>query len=136
MSTSSTTGRRILVVDNEPLVCDSVRMILELDGHAAQAASSGEDALALLGKASFDLVIIDYGLPGMKGDKLAAAIKALDPNKPILLITGYAELLQASHAPLPGVDFAISKPFDVQQLRKAVAELLKTQGCSDATAGH
>jgi len=99
MPTSDIAGRRILVVDDEPLVCDSIRRMLAVDGYQVETATSGEAALALLGKDKFDVIITDYELPLMNGDELAAAIKALDPNLPIALITAYAESLQSARNP-------------------------------------
>ena len=96
--------RRILVVDDEPLVCDAVRMMLDFDGHQVKTAASGKEALAMFQEGQFDLVITDFEMPGMKGDELAAAIKAQAPNQPVVMITAYAEMLQASGNPLTGVD--------------------------------
>ena len=124
MATLGITSQRILVVDDEPMVCDSVRMMLVGDGHEVETAGSGEAALAIFEERRFDLVIVDYELPLMNGDKVAVAIKALDPNQPIVLITAYAEALQSAATPLPGVDLVISKPFDSQELRQAVIRLL------------
>ena len=112
-----------MVVDDEPLVCDSIRSVLALDGHQVETASSGEAALAVFAKDRFDVIITDYELPLMNGDKLAAAIKALDPTQPIAVLTAYAESLQSARTPLAGVDLVISKPFDVQEFRQAVIRL-------------
>jgi CheY-like chemotaxis protein len=125
MSVSGTTSQRILVVDDEPMVCDSVRMMLVGDGHEVETAGSGEAALAIFEERRFDLVIVDYELPLMNGDKVAVAIKALDPNQPIVLITAYAEALQSAATPLPGVALVIGKPFDAHELCQAVTRLLK-----------
>jgi two-component system chemotaxis response regulator CheY len=76
----------------------------------------------LLERSKFDLVITDYQMPVMKGDELAAAIKARDPKYPVVMITAYAEMLQASGNPLTGVDFIISKPFLLENLREAIAK--------------
>jgi CheY-like chemotaxis protein len=115
--------RRILVVDDEPLVCDAVKMMLDFDGHEVKTAGNGRDALALLEQDQFDLVITDFEMPGMKGDELAAAIKARSPQQPVVLITAYAEMLQASGNPLTGVDWVISKPFLLENLREAIAKV-------------
>jgi CheY-like chemotaxis protein len=73
----------------------------------------------------------------MNGDKVAVAIKALDPNQPIALITAYAEALQSAATPLPGVGLVISKPFDAQELCQAVRRLLtKRARAPGATRGQ
>ena len=115
--------RRILVVDDEPFVCDAVKMMLAFDGHTVETASSGKDALELFDKTKFDLVITDFAMPSMKGDELARAIKARDPRQPVVMITAYAEMLQSNGTPLPGVDFMISKPFLLENLREAICRV-------------
>jgi CheY-like chemotaxis protein len=115
--------RRILVVDDEPFVCDAVKMMLNFDGHVVETANNGKDALAMLETAKFDLVITDFSMPAMKGDELAAIIKARCPGQPVVMITAYAEMLQSSGNPLKGVDFVISKPFLLENLREAIAKV-------------
>lgn len=116
-------ARRILVVDDEALVCDSIKRILEHDQHKVETATSGKEALVAFQRGRFDLIITDYEMPVMKGDKLAAAIKAQAPKQPIIMITAYAESLRlAGEFPL-AVDLVISKPFDIEEFRKAVRQL-------------
>jgi CheY-like chemotaxis protein len=126
--------RRILVVDDEPLVCDAVKMMLDFDGHVVETVGSGKDALAMLEKGKFDLVITDFEMPTMKGDELAAAIKARDPKQPVIMITAYAEMLQAAGNPLSGVDLVVSKPFLLENLRAAIAKVapLAAEGRTEA----
>jgi len=112
--------RRILVVDDEPYVCDAVRMMLAFDGHQVETACSGQDALAMFEEDKYDLVITDDAMPGMKGDELAASIKLRCPGQPVVLITAYAEMLSSQETPLAGVDFIISKPFLLANLREAI----------------
>jgi CheY-like chemotaxis protein len=132
MTTPAFPQRRILVVDDEPLVCDAVKMMLDFDGHAVETVGSAKDALATLEKSKFDLVITDFEMPFMKGDALALAIKARDPKQPIVMISAYAEMLQASGNPLTGVDFVISKPFLLENLRQAIAKVTpRTAGGRD-----
>lgn len=115
-------ARRILIVDDEPFVCDAVKMMMKFDGHTVETASDGPEALAKFEPGKFDLVITDFAMPSMKGDELAVAIKARAPGQPVVLITAYSEMLQASNHPLPGVDFLISKPFLLEDLRRAIAK--------------
>lgn len=122
MSKPAFAPRRILVVDDEPFVCEAVKMMLAFDGHIVETASGGQEALSLFDQRPFDVVITDFAMPNMKGDELAAAIKARNPRQPVVLITAYAEMLQSSGRPLRGVDFVISKPFLLENLREAIAK--------------
>ena len=114
--------KRILVVDDEQLVCDAIRMMLNFDGHIVESTSNPKDALAKIEQGSYDLVITDFAMPGMRGDELAVAIKIRRPGQPVVLITAYAEMLQSTHREMPGVDFVISKPFLLENLREAIAK--------------
>ena len=125
--------RRILVVDDEPFVCDAVKMMLNFDGHVVETARNGKEALALFEEGKFDLVITDFAMPMMKGDELAAAIKARAPRQPIVMITAYAEMLQSSGNPLNGVDLIISKPFLLENLRQAIAKVTPAENKSIGT---
>lgn len=120
MSKPSTAPRRILVVDDEPFVCDAVRMMLAFDGHEVQTAGSGKEALELFQKGKYDVILTDYAMPSMKGDELAMTIKSLAPEQPVVLITAYAEMLKSDENPLQGVDFIVSKPFLLENLREAI----------------
>jgi ATP-dependent Lon protease len=126
--------KRILVVDDEPFVCEAVKMMLAFDGHDVLTATNAKEALEMFDKEKFDLVITDFAMPGMKGDELAAAIKARAPKQPVVMITAYAEMLQSSGKPLPGVDFVVSKPFLLEHLREALATVLPPK-ISDENAG-
>src|SRR5438093_7573630 len=120
--------RRSLGVGDEPFVCDAVKMMLAFDGHSVETANCAKDALAIFDKEKFDLVITDFAMPNMKGDELAAAIKARAPKQPVVMITAYAEMLQSSANPLTGVDFIISKPFLLENLREAIAKVTPAEG--------
>ena len=120
------------MVDDEPFVCEAVKMMLAFDGHEVKTANSGKEALLLLEKDTFDLVITDFAMPAMKGDELAATIKSRLPRQPVVMITAYAEMLQASGDLLPGVDYLISKPFLLENLREALAKVLPETKSSPA----
>ena len=110
---------RILVVDDEKLVCDAVKLMLDFDGHEVQAAASGREALSLLQESHYDLVVTDYHMPEMKGDELAAEIHSKNAGPPVVMITAYPERLQ--QPPPQGVSCVISKPFRLEDLREAIA---------------
>lgn len=113
---------RILVVDDDPLVADSVRRMLEFDGHEVEVAQSAEQALAAFGEHTFDLALIDYEMPKMKGNQLAGAIKTMFPGQPIVMFTGYAEALQSEPGVSSGVDLILAKPFNLDDLRQTIAK--------------
>jgi len=124
-------------VDDEPFVCDAVKMMLTLDGHEVYTANSAREALDVFEKDKFDLVITDFAMPVMKGDELAVAIKERAPGQPVIMITAYAEMLETSGNPLSGVDRMISKPFLLDDLREAIAAVLgkDSSGGSGASPG-
>jgi CheY-like chemotaxis protein len=111
---------QILVVDDEPAVCDTIKMVLEHDGYKVQTANSGREALILLEQDKFDLVTTDFSMPGMKGDELASTIKQRLPNQPVLMISANGALAKSSDNSLAGADLVIIKPFLLEELRKAV----------------
>jgi CheY-like chemotaxis protein len=115
---------QILVVDDEPAVCETIKMLLEHEGHKIQTASNGREALALLEHGGFDLVTTDLSMSEMRGDALAAAIKERLPKLPVLLISGNGAIAKDSGNTLPGVDLVINKPFLLEDLRTAIAKVL------------
>ena len=122
---------RVLVVDDEPLVSDSVMRMLQAYGHAVETAPNAEVALTLYEKNKFDLVIIDYAMPGMKGDSLAEIIKQRDAGQRILMITASAETLRTSSTALAAVDSVVSKPFQFEEFRDAVERIMLRSGSTE-----
>ena len=121
MKEKITRGKRILLVDDQPSVRGTIRLMLEIDDHIVTEANNGAEALDLFTPGQFDLVTTDFAMPVMKGDELAVRIKQLAPMQPILMITGYAEELGDADNP---VDSILKKPFTLESLRGAVAKLL------------
>ena len=99
-------------------------MMLSFDGHTVETATNGEDALSKFDRAKFDVVITDFAMPAMKGDQLAAAIKSRNPHQPVVMITVYAETFRSSGQAVANVDFIISKPFLLENLREAIAKVV------------
>ena len=116
MENSTGEPKHILVVDDEPLVSQSVKMVLDMDGHKAETARSAEEALAKFNKDRYDIIITDFAMPGMKGDELARNIKNVAPTKPIVLLTAFPPV----HLP-PEIDVLVIKPFDIESLRQGIA---------------
>jgi CheY-like chemotaxis protein len=125
MKPSEQPAYSILVVDDEPSVRDSIRMLLVHFGHAVQTAENGAAALALLSAHRFNLVITDYFMHGMKGDELAALIKLRHPGMPVIMATAYADELKAEGRLDGNVDHLLIKPFSITEMRDAIARLAR-----------
>jgi CheY-like chemotaxis protein len=123
MTTPAIAQRRVLVVEDEPLVCEAVKLLLAFDGHTVETAGNGQEGLKLFESGKYDLVITDYEMPKMKGDELAIAIKARNQKQPVIMITAHDEMLRATGNTLTGVDLLISKPFRLEDLRAGIAKV-------------
>lgn len=113
-------GKKILLVDDESSVSKAIKMLLEYDGFKVQIADNGKDALALFEQDRFDLVITDFSMIGMNGGQLAAGIKKIRPNQPIILATASIYKLEKAEHPAPLVDCVLDKPFGLLELRRAI----------------
>jgi two-component system response regulator MprA len=114
-------GKRILLVEDDRAARESIKLLLTIDRHTVVEAAEGMGAIALLKSQPFDLAIVDYFMPGMRGSELALHIRQIAPSLPIIMITAYLEKLAAADKP---VDAVIGKPFAIEDLRRAIAKLL------------
>lgn len=114
-------GKRVLLVEDQQLVRAALRMMLDLDGHQVTEASNGAEALKLFTIDEFDIVITDYEMPVMAGNKLAMGVKLLAPSLPVLMITASEQARGDVGNP---VDALLDKPFTVSELRGALGRLL------------
>ena len=111
---------RVLVVDDEPLLCVLVEAWLKIDGHSVATVSCGAAALQRLQTDPVDLVITDKAMPQMSGEQLAVAIQAVAPALPVILMTGFGDLLKASGELPPHIRAILSKPITEASLREAM----------------
>ncbi len=114
---------RILVVEDEPLVREVLGVYLAEDNHTVTTAENGREGLEKFRAGTFDLVMTDRSMPEMNGDALAAEIKKLQPAQPVLLLTGFGDIMAGSGEMPAGVDLVVSKPFTLTTLRSAIAKL-------------
>ncbi|MDY0292026.1 MAG: sigma-54 dependent transcriptional regulator [Desulfuromonadaceae bacterium] len=114
----------ILVVDDEAVIREALRRILESGGHKATCVSSGHAALEKIQEESFNLVITDLKMPGMNGIEVLKSIKILQPKVPIIIITGYATVETAVDAIKQGAFDYLSKPFTPKQVKELVIKAL------------
>jgi PAS domain S-box-containing protein len=112
---------RVLVVDDEPMVREVMTAILEAEGHRVERAADGREGLEKFCAGEFDVVLIDRAMPEMNGDQLAVTIKQRAPRMPVILLTGFGELMNAIGERPEGVDLVLCKPITLTELRQAVA---------------
>ena len=112
-------------MDDEPVCCVSICKALAVDYPCVEFAASAKSALAILENNDFEVLISDFGLPGMQGYKLVAAAKTLRPNLLIALIAADAKSLKPTR--FEGVEYVDSKPFEMEMLRLTVARLLSSR---------
>ncbi|MDR3403421.1 MAG: response regulator [Chthoniobacter sp.] len=113
---------RILVVEDEPLVREVICVYLDEDKHSVETAVNGREGLEKFKAGTFDLVLTDRAMPEMNGDQLAAEIKKLRPEQPVVLLTGFGDLMAGAGEQPAGVDLVVSKPFTLATLRNAIVK--------------
>jgi CheY-like chemotaxis protein len=116
-------NKSILIVDDQRMVSDALRMVLTFEGYQVQSAENGREALAIFQVGKFDLVFTDFEMPEMNGHELASIIKARDPRQPIIMVTAYADAV-AGMTPVPQVDLVMGKPWSIDELRAAIRKVL------------
>ncbi|MBV8923588.1 ATP-binding protein [Bradyrhizobium sp.] len=124
---------RLLLVDDDPLLLKSLRDTLQADGHVVVSTNGGAAGVkafraALAAGESFGAVITDLGMPNVDGRMVAAAIKDLSAATPVIMLTGWGRRLLSGEDIPPHVDFVLSKPPKLRELRETLVL------CSDASA--
>jgi DNA-binding NtrC family response regulator len=122
----ATGHERILLVDDEEAQVRSVRKMLERLGYRVAVKTDSEEALALFRKAPemFDLVITDQTMPRMTGINMAAEILRTRPDIPVVLCTGFSEMVDANGARDRGVCEFLMKPFSVREMAESIRRAL------------
>jgi signal transduction histidine kinase/ActR/RegA family two-component response regulator len=121
------TDLRILVIDDDELLRQSMRAILEREGHRVTVAHGGRAGIDVFTAAfqrgeRFDTVITDLGMPHVDGRAVAAAVKSLSADTPVILLTGWGQHLRDGNEIPPYVDHILNKPANLAELRSALAE--------------
>ncbi len=122
---------RVLVVDDELNIGDSIKEALERSGCSVEVAGSAEAALVRLERSSPDAVLCDIRLPGMDGIELLGRIRELYPSIPVIMITGYASIESAVRCIQAGAANYLAKPFKPTQVRHAVGSVLERKRLQD-----
>ncbi len=130
---TSPAKHRILVVDDEPTVCKSIRQVLIREDCDVETALSGEEALRKDAERPYDVMIVDLMMPGLSGMDLLRSIKASNPKARIIMVTGYPTMRNTLQAMQLGAMDFLPKPFLPTTLRNLVAKALEAG--NDAPGG-
>ena len=122
-----TAGSHVVIVDDDPDVCDALRFLLEADGHAARGYASAPDFLRAAPGEDIACLVLDYRLPDRNGLDLARQARALGIAAPILLIAGSPDPGLQQRAERLGIRHVLAKPLADDTLLQAIRDSLGSQ---------
>ena len=116
---------RILVIEDDPVLANCVTEILEVNGHESELAQTGEDGIYLAETGFYQLIILDLGLPDMKGIEVIKEIRNHQQNIPILILSGHVQLENKIESLNKGADDYMIKPFHRDELMARIYALVR-----------
>lgn len=116
---------KILVVDDDAELSEALAEHLTAQGYLTENCASGEDALQLLSNFHYDLILLDWTLPGISGEEVCARFRRTGGQTPILFLTGHGDIQYLESGLGAGADDYMVKPFDIRELAARVKALLK-----------
>lgn len=122
------TGRRILLVDDDDSIVEPVRMALLERGHEVLRARDGHEAILRVERDQPDLVVLDLVMPRRSGFSVLDRIRSGPTSPRVVMVTGNAEPQYRAAAELRGADAFMAKPFDIDELLEVVESLLQEDG--------
>jgi signal transduction histidine kinase len=126
---------RILVVDDQEIICELIAEYLKGDGHHVVTAVESCEALAVFEREGFDLVITDHSMPGMNGTQLAKAMKERVPETRVILLTGFGDEMMGRGERPNEIDLVLGKPVSAADLRQGVFRALEGVAVAAVTVG-
>jgi CheY-like chemotaxis protein len=119
-------AEQILLVEDNEMLAEMFPELLESLGYEVELARDGQEGLDLYqaNREKYDLVITDQTMPRMNGDKLIRAIFELDPEQPVILCTGYSDVVDRENVLAMGVKSFLNKPLTLDEIRQAIQEAL------------
>jgi two-component system, NtrC family, nitrogen regulation response regulator NtrX len=122
---------RILVIDDEAAIRDSLRMTLEYEGYDYAAAATGQEGLALAERETPDLVVLDVKMPGMDGLEVLDRLRAINETLPVIVISGHGTIGTAVEATKKGAFDFIEKPFASERVLVSLRNALDQRRLRD-----
>jgi DNA-binding NtrC family response regulator len=120
-----TTSSKVLIIDDEPFICQMLSRLMTKKGYRTSIAANGMEAMKKMRVDIPDAVLTDVRMPGMDGMAFLKNAKKLDPDLPVILITGYADIPGAVNAMRSGAYDYLPKPFDHDEVTRIVRQALQ-----------
>lgn len=121
---------KILIIEDEKLLADSLKTLLQNKGFEAEAVYDGEAGVEYASLGIYDLLILDVMMPKRNGIEVAKTLRALRLGTPILMLTAKSELPDRIEGLNAGADYYLTKPFDTEELLACIHALLRRQGAA------
>lgn len=119
---------KILIIEDEALLADSLKTLLQLKGFEVEVVYDGEDGAEYAETGIYDLLILDVMMPKLDGYQVARRVRSQRLTTPILMLTARAEVQDRIEGLNAGADYYLTKPFDNQELLACINALLRRQG--------
>jgi DNA-binding response OmpR family regulator len=116
---------KILVVDDDEKMRNSLHRWLKKEGHETELAITGEDALQMLSVYKFDIVVLDWGLPDISGLQVLNRFRAMGGNTPIIFLTGKGDVASKKEGLDAGADDYLPKPFAGEELSARIRAIMR-----------
>ena len=125
---------KMLLIDDDEWIRDSLSIFFESEGCHLEALETAEEGLRALKKQPYDIIIVDYRLPGMDGLDFLKRIKNFYPNVKKILITAYGNKALVSEAMLLGIQDYIEKPFTIKTIEATLSMLIENREREDCVS--
>ena len=119
---------KILIVEDEKMLADSLKVLLQSKGFEVEVVYNGEDGAEYAELGIYDLLILDVMMPKLNGYQVARRVRAKRCSTPILMLTAKSSLEDRIEGLNAGADYYLTKPFDTRELRACINALLRRQG--------
>ncbi len=128
------TLRKVLVVDDDPVVRKSFDRVLSSQGYAVITAENGEEALRKLNDEKYDLVYTDIRMPGMSGLEVAEQVRARKPWTPVVIITGYGNDAAEARGKAAGISGFLHKPLSPEMIEESARDAIAVPAAAEEIA--
>ena len=116
---------KVLIIDDDSVLCDSLAGWLQLEGHTVETAGEGEDALQMLSNYQYDVIVLDWGLPTISGLDVLKRYRRNGGITPIIFLTGQGDVQSKKDGLDSGAEDYLTKPFASEELSARIRSLLR-----------